>query len=178
MLLEKTVENPLDCKEIKPVNPKGNQSRIFTGGTDFELKFQYFGYLMWRTDSLKRPWFWERFEGRRRGWQRTQWLDSIPDSLDRSMSKLWETVEIGKPGVLQSMGLQRIGHDCVTEQQRKFTWLKSMWLHRLKLLILIFYWVSYMMMPNVVVVQNILLNRIIIFDRANVLLTLVFSASK
>ena len=54
VLLEKTLENPLDCKEIKPVNPKGNQSRIFTGGTVSELKFQYFGYLMWRTDSLEK----------------------------------------------------------------------------------------------------------------------------
>ena len=54
VVLEKTLENPLDCKEIKPVNPKGNQSWIFFGRTDAEAKLQYFGYLMWRTDSLEK----------------------------------------------------------------------------------------------------------------------------
>ena len=116
VLLEKTLENPLDCKEIKPVYPKGNQSRIFTGGTDSEPKFQYFGHLMWREDSLEKNLMLEKIAGRRRrGWQRTQWLDSIADSLDRSMSKLWEMVETGKPVVLQSMGLQRIRHYWATE---------------------------------------------------------------
>ena len=80
MVLEKTLESPLDCKEIKPVNPKGNQSWIFTEGLMLTLKFQYFGYLMWRTDSLEKTLMLGKIEGRRRrGWQRMRWLDGITD---------------------------------------------------------------------------------------------------
>ena len=78
VVLEKTLESPLDCKEIQPVYPKGNQSWIFIGSTDAELKLQYFGHLMWRTDSLGKTLMLGRIEGRRRrGWQRTRWLDGI-----------------------------------------------------------------------------------------------------
>ena len=72
LLLEKTIESPLDCKEIKPVNPKGNQSWIFIGGTDAEAEVPiYFGYLMWITDSLEKTLMLRKTEGmRRRGWQK------------------------------------------------------------------------------------------------------------
>ena len=71
MVLEKTLESPLDCKEIKPVNPKGNQSGVFIGRTDAEVKLQYFGYLTQRTDSLEKTLMLERLrvggEGDNRG---------------------------------------------------------------------------------------------------------------
>ena len=67
VVLEKTLESLLDCKEIEPVHPKGNQSWIFIGRTDAEAKLQYFGHLMWRTDSLERPWCWERLKVEEKG---------------------------------------------------------------------------------------------------------------
>ena len=71
VVLEKTLESPLDCKEIQPVNPKGNQSWIFIGRTDVEAKLQYFGYLMWRADSFEKILMLGKIEGsRRRGRQR------------------------------------------------------------------------------------------------------------
>ena len=83
------------------------------------LKLQYFGYLMLRVDSLGKTLMLGKIEGRRRrGRQRMRWLDGITDSMDMNLSKLQETVKDRKPGVLQSMGSQRVGHDLVTEQQQ------------------------------------------------------------
>ena len=88
MVLEKTLESPLDCKEIQPVHPKGNESCIFIGGLMLKLKLQYFGHLMGRTDSLEKTLMLGKNEGRRRkGQQRMRWLDGINDSRDISLSR-------------------------------------------------------------------------------------------
>ena len=115
VVLEKTLESPLDYKEIKAVNPKGNQSWIFTGRTDAEAET----LIHWPPDVknwlIGRPWCWERLkaggEGDDRGWD--GWMASLTwwTWVWASFGSWWRT---GKPGVLQSLGSQRVGHDRLT----------------------------------------------------------------
>ena len=116
MVLEKTLESPLDYKEVKPVNPKGNQSLIFIGRIDAEAETLTLAIWCKELTPWKRPWCWERLkageEGDNKGWD--GWMASPTwwTWVWASSGSWWWTE---KPGVLQSVGSQRARHDWVTE---------------------------------------------------------------
>ena len=107
MVLEKTSESPLDCKEIRPVNPKGNQPEYSLEG--LMLRLQHFGHLMQRANSLEKTLMLGKIESkRRRGQQRMRWLDSITNSVDVNLSKLQEIEDNREPGGCSPWGCKEL----------------------------------------------------------------------
>ena len=124
VVLEKTLESPLDCKEIQPVHSEGDQPWCTLDGLMLKLKLQYFGHLMRRLTHWKRPWCWEGLgaggEGDDRGWD--GWMASLTGRTwvwVNSRSWWWT----GRPGVLRFMGPQRVGYDWGTE----LNWTECKW---------------------------------------------------
>ena len=109
MVLEKTLESPLDCKEIRPVLPKGDQSWVFIGRTDVEAETPIIWHLMQRADSFEKTLMLGKIEGRRRrGRQRMRWLDVITDSMEMSFSKLWELMTDRRPACCSPWGRKEL----------------------------------------------------------------------
>ena len=110
VVLEKTLESPLDCKKIKPVNPKGNQRWVFIGRTDAEAPILWLPAAKgWLTGSLEKSLMLGKIEGKRRkGWQRMRWLDSITDSIYMNLSKLPEMVKDRRASCAAVHGVAKI----------------------------------------------------------------------
>ena len=107
----KTLESPLDCKEIQPVNPRGNQPWIFIGRTDAEVETPILRNQMQRANSLEKTLLLGKIEGRkRRGWQRMKWLDGITDPMDISLSKFREMVKDREAWLAEVLAWSRLNN--------------------------------------------------------------------
>ena len=141
MVLEKTFESPLDCKEIQQLHPKGNQSEYSLEGLMLKLKLQYFGTWCEELTNWKRPWCWERLraggEGDGRGWD--GWMAS-PTQWTWVWVNFGSWWCFGRPSRLQSMGSQRVGHDWATELN--FTLLSYMVFRTASWSFHLFFWLS------------------------------------
>ena len=116
VVLEKTLESPLTARRSNQSILKEISPEYSLEGLMLKLNLQYFGHLIWRADSSEKTLMLGKTEGRRRrGWQRMRWLNGITDSMDMSLNKLCKLWWTGRPGVLQSMGSQRVRQDWATE---------------------------------------------------------------